>query len=180
MGHHHRLRLILVPCFLAAILIISPFSIGVKEETLKIICSQTKNEEICVKILNKDSRTLSATLLELSLLSINLTRNQATRNFKNFQKLRDNSNTTPTLKNSYDRCLNLYTLMFQKISEAYDLSQKGKYKEITQLGEAQDLAYRCENGIPSKSSSTAAISQTMIITCEASASVNLYITHTFP
>ncbi|KAI5658467.1 hypothetical protein M9H77_27260 [Catharanthus roseus] len=180
----------LLPCFLSLMMMMMmmiSLSLGIKHETLYNICSQTQNEETCVKILETDSRTDSSTLPQLSLISINLTRNQAIQNLKKFVQLSQSQNPTADihdgllLKGSYEDCVIIYKLILKKIEVAYALSKKGKYKEIIQLGQSQDLAYRCENGIPPNwnNYSTAGISEDMILTCEASASVNLYVANNY-
>ncbi|KAL3538315.1 hypothetical protein ACH5RR_001681 [Cinchona calisaya] len=163
--------------FSIAGLFIYPSS-GVTHDTLYTICSQTQNEEICVQILEKDPNTNSSTLPQLSLISINLTSQQANKNYETFTELKANTNDS-SLRSCYGNCLTIYQQMIDKIKEAYQLSQQGRYKDINQLGQAQTLAYDCENQLPSNST-TAADSETMILTCEASASVNLYIASSLP
>lgn len=158
--------------FSIAGLAISP-SYGVTHEILYTICSQTQNEEICVQILERDPNTNSSTLPQLSLISINLTGDQANKNFKIFTELRANT-TSASLRAAYGNCRAIYQQMKNKINEAYQLSQQRRYKDIHQLGQVQTLAYKCENGLPS-SSTTAPYTEWMILTSEASSSVNLYI-----
>lgn len=101
---------------------------------------------------------------------------QANDNHNNFSEFRDNA-TDPTLKNSSNNCVGFYQEMLDDIKMAYQLSQQGQYKNITQLAQVQTLAYDCEHGMPSNSP-TAAISETMILTGETSTSVNLYMRNT--
>ncbi|KAI5653018.1 hypothetical protein M9H77_30205 [Catharanthus roseus] len=95
------------------------------------------------QILETNSRTDSSTLPLLSLIFINLTRNQAIENLKTFLQLSQNSTADDDgpllLKGSYERCAIIYRLILRKIKVAFELSKKGKYKEIIQLGEGQDL-----------------------------------------
>ncbi|XP_027158632.1 uncharacterized protein LOC113760275 [Coffea eugenioides] len=175
MGCHHLTQILLT--FSAAALMIS-LSSAVTQNILYTICSQTQSEEICVRILESDPNTKSSTLPQLSLISINLTREQANKNYKIFRDLQANT-TAGSLRRSYGKCSRIYKQMIDKINDAYQLSQLGRYEDIHQLGQAQTLAYNCENGLPSNST-TAADTESMILTCEAAASVNLYIASSIP
>ncbi|CAI9103593.1 OLC1v1002106C1 [Oldenlandia corymbosa var. corymbosa] len=155
-----------------AALTITP-SYSITHEILYSICSQTQNEETCIQVLESDPRTRSSTLPQLSLISINLTRKQAQENHLVFTSLRNNA-TSPSLKVAYERCRTLYKQMLSNINVAYQLAKQGKYKDIDQLGKAQDFAYKCENGVPPESK-TAGYTMKMLITCQSSASVNAFI-----
>ncbi|KAL3515909.1 hypothetical protein ACH5RR_022811 [Cinchona calisaya] len=175
MGCQNLVQLLLT-ISLVAFMIYS--SSAVNHDTLYTICSQTQNEEICVQILESDPRTKNSTLPQLALISINLTREQANKNYKNFRHFQANTS-AGSLRRSYGKCVTIYQQMIHKINDAYLLSQQKRYKDIHQLGQAQTLAYNCENGLP-LNSTTAADTETMILTCESSRSVNFYIASSIP
>ncbi|CAK7340483.1 unnamed protein product [Dovyalis caffra] len=126
---------------LVASLIIYP-SNGITEDILAAICSQTQNQETCEAILESDSRTGSADLPLLSLISLELLSKQASKNYNSFVWFRDNS-ADPALKKSFGNCVAFYKDMQDKLKVAHRLSQQRQYKSIHELGQLITLTYNC-------------------------------------
>ncbi|OMP09405.1 Pectinesterase inhibitor [Corchorus olitorius] len=159
---------------LGVVVLMISCSAGVKQETLTSICFPTQNQEFCENLLMSDKRTSSADLPLLSIISIQLTDKQAKKNHHTFQQLHDNA-TDVSIKGPLNKCVGIYKEMIGKIREAYQLSMSKRYKDISQLAQATKLAYKCENGIPLSYNLSMASSETMILTCQTSDYVNLYI-----
>lgn len=146
---------------------------GVSQDILRAICSQTQNQEICKRILDGDTRTSSADLPLLSIISLDIAMKQANKSYNTFSQLHGKS-TNPTLKSSFNNCVGFYHQIQDIIKQAHNLSMKRQYKKITQLGEMATLAYKCENGLP-LSSSTGGVTRDMLLVSQIAASVNLYV-----
>ncbi|KAK1575213.1 hypothetical protein Q3G72_003528 [Acer saccharum] len=110
-----------------------------------VVKHRTKKPE---KTLQSDLRTISADPPLLSLISLELTMKWVDMNFDDFSQFRDNTN--------------------------YKLSQQKKYDSIADLGQLTTLAYNCENGISSSSSSSAGITEDMLLIAQTAVYTNAY------
>lgn len=149
-------------------------SSGVSHDILTTICSKTQNHDACERSLESDSRTRSADLPKLSLISIELTMKQADHNHRTFSDLRDNA-TDPRLEDSFRNCVGFYKEMQAQIRAAYHLSQKRQYQKITELVQSERLAHECASGIPINCLEIDALTTTMLLAIKTSESVNQYI-----
>lgn len=162
----------------SAIVIFASFyissSFGVSNETLTSICSKTQHPKECVTSLQTVSYTTSADLPKLSLISLNLTSNQADQNLEAFRDLSHNA-TRAKPKKEFDDCVRLYRGVKPQIEAAYLLSQKRNYKNNTGLFQAKELALRCEIGVTDNSLVIRELHDSMVLKLDTSITVNQYI-----
>ncbi|KAL5853858.1 hypothetical protein ACOSQ3_008976 [Xanthoceras sorbifolium] len=91
---------------------------------------------------------------------------QVDRNFDPFYQFSNNT-TDMALKNCFENCVTLYQNMRDILQADYKLSHQKLYNNITDLGQLTTLAYNCENGMSSSSSSpTAGITEDMLLTAQ--------------
>ncbi|KAK6288508.1 PREDICTED: pectinesterase inhibitor [Theobroma cacao] len=158
---------------LVAFSVIHPSS-SVPNETLVAICSKTYNPILCESILRGDPRTSSADLPELSLVSINLTIEQAANNSQVFVEFHDNT-TDPALKKGFNSCVELYQLMEDNLDKAYHRSEGGDYRNITELVQSSNQAVECASALAINLVTIDALTRAVVSKCETSISVNQYI-----
>ncbi|KAM0994718.1 hypothetical protein ACFX13_010392 [Malus domestica] len=157
--------------------LIIPTSNGVSNKILTKICSRlTPDPDQCVTILQSDLRTASANLPELSLISLDLTGRQANHNLKTFRELSKNATHEPKLKNDFDACVRVYKDIKLKIKAAYLLSKKGQYRNVSDLSQAKELAFRCGRDINSLVVNE--LGSSMVLRLYTSISINRYIART--
>lgn len=153
-------------------------SSGVSHDILTTICSKTQNHDACKRSLESDSRTRSADLPKLALISIELTMKHADHNHQTFSELRGNA-TNPRLEDSFRNCVGFYKEMQAQIRAAYHLSQKREYKKITELVQSERLAQKCASGVPINCLEIDALTTTMLLAIKTAESVNQYIANSF-
>ncbi|KAG6599172.1 hypothetical protein SDJN02_08457, partial [Cucurbita argyrosperma subsp. argyrosperma] len=171
MGCSHGIPVLLLAVFYLAIF---P-SHGILHGNLATICYKTPDPFSCQRILGNVPGTISADLPKLSLISINLTKNQADQNLDSFSKLSKNES-DPELKKSFKHCVKYYHEIQAHIQKAFKLSRKKIFRDNHPLVTSKKLVKRCNQAIRINSLDIEVMNKRMILSCDISMSVNHYAT----
>lgn len=171
MNCYQNLTSFIPALLLAAFFLTIVPSHGIPRENLVTICSKTSNLSLCQKILSNDSRTMSADLPMLSLISSNLTKKQANQNLDSFSKLSKNES-DPEQKRSFERCVKYYREIQANIQKAHQFSQQKIFRDNGPLVASKRLVIRCSQAIRINSLHIEVMNKLMILCCDISISVN--------
>lgn len=145
---------------------------GTSDWDLSVICSLTKNEDLCTKFLRSDPRTDSADPPLLSIISVELSLKQSQGLLTTFTSFRENS-TDVNLTRSYGVCVKNYLAIMDDLNKAYGFSKGKDYDNVIKATPPLSLDSNCENGLP-QPSPTAADSEVMLVAIRAISSVAQY------
>ncbi|KAI6695437.1 hypothetical protein NL676_023147 [Syzygium grande] len=108
-----------------------PSSVAISQDTIHIICLPAKNPDCCVKVLQSDLRTSSADIPLLSLISIELTMNEADLIYYNYAQIHEGT-VDPSVRKGCEICLSMYQRIKDNLSKCHQYSAERDYKEIIQ------------------------------------------------
>ncbi|GKV01494.1 hypothetical protein SLEP1_g14044 [Rubroshorea leprosula] len=89
-----------------------------------------QDQESCEGVLEGDPRTKTATLPQLSLISIELTGTETYLNIRHFSEFKTDD---PKLKQGLNECVPLYGGIKENISQAFRRSEAGDFKDSGEL-----------------------------------------------
>ncbi|KAM7266916.1 hypothetical protein ACFE04_009082 [Oxalis oulophora] len=149
------------------------------QETIIGICSKTEYPDICINMFNNDLSTgLANNLADLSLVAIDNMYRLAVSGHLMFQTATYDHNQDEESRKVSEICMIYYHTIINLSAEAYTLSRKKLYNQITQFTQSARIAYLCEAKMPRKFKSNMLniLTRSMILRCKIAKAVVRAIT----